>query len=143
MGRGTRKKQAATPWLYAPGEPMGVLIERMGGLREPSCGLRDRLDLDFVAELGDAVDEMLELGFGLTPVEIVATEILMGRTVFQHVIDRGQHRSRHGTMGFFLAMLAAYSMILRLVVTIFFARGADRSLHHGGLQPSIAFAQTR
>src|ERR1700693_4342588 len=74
---------------------------------------------------------------------MVGAEIVMFGSVFQHMIDRGEHRCGDGTDGDLWAALAAQAVELCLVVAVFFPAGSPRTLDEHGLEPGIALAQTR
>jgi hypothetical protein len=61
---------------------------------------------------------------------VVATEIAVFGTIFQHVVDCSHHRGGHGANRFLRAVPAAQAVELRLVVAVLLASGRSAALHH-------------
>ena len=53
------------------------------------CGLRRRLECDFITELGDLAGEALDFRFGRPAVKVVDAEVLVVGSFLEHVIDGG------------------------------------------------------
>ena len=54
-------------------------------------------DLDIKSKLGKLADETPGSRLGGAVIEVIGAEILVPSAVPEHVVDRGQHRSGHGT----------------------------------------------
>jgi hypothetical protein len=83
--------------------------------------------LDLETELGDLGGQAPGFDVGGAAIEVVRTEIVVFGTIFQHVVDCGEHRSGHGADCFLRAMPAAQAVELRLVVAVLLASGRPAS----------------
>src|SRR4051794_38098417 len=107
----------------------------------PSCDGGKRFDLDIKSKLGELADETLGSRLGGAVIEMVGAKILVPSTVREHVVDRGQHRSGHGTQCLLGATAAAQAMELSLKIAALLAGCGPGALDEHGLEPRGAFAQ--
>src|SRR3954454_11197640 len=78
----------------------------------PSCDDGKGFDLDIESKLGELADETPGSRLGGAVIEMVGAEILIPSAVPEHVVDRGQHRSGHGTQRLLGSTAAAQSIEL-------------------------------
>ena len=110
-------------------------------MREVSCGFWQPPELDLEAELGDLGSEAFGFDVDRAAIKVVGTEVLVFGAILQHVVDRGEQRSRHGAHRFLRAVPAAQAVELRLVIAVLLARRGETALDQQRLEPGRAFAQ--
>ena len=104
-----------------------------------SCGGCQRLKLDLEAELAELADEAPGPDLDGALFEVVGTKILVGGTILQHVVDRGEQRCGDRAGGDLLASFAAYPMEQRPVVAVFLSFSGPGALDEHGLEPRRTF----
>src|SRR3954465_516128 len=107
----------------------------------PSCDGGKGFDLDIKSKLGELADETPGSRLGGAVIEVIGAEILIPSAVPEHVVDRGQHRSGHGTQRLLGATAAAQAMELGLEIAALLAGCGPGALDEHGLEPRGAFAQ--
>lgn len=71
-------------------------------------------------------------------IKVVTAKFLIGRAIFQHMVNDHQKRMRHCQRAPFLSAAGGQTSILSLKVGAFFPASGPGSLHQGGAQPFIA-----
>src|SRR5262249_29875830 len=100
-------------------------------------------ELHRVPEVSKAFKETVLLPFLGVGIEVVGTEVLIHRSVLEHVIDGREDRSRNGNNSLLGAAAASDAVVLGLEITALLARRRPGALHQGGLEPGRAFANAR
>src|SRR3954449_12549715 len=87
----------------------------------PSCDGGKGFDLDIKSKLGELADETPGSRLGGAVIEVIGAEILVPSAVPEHVVDRGQYRSGHGTQRLLGATAAAQAIELSLEIAALLA----------------------
>jgi len=78
--------------------------------------------------IGQSFDQVLFLLVGRS-IEVVATEVLIHRSILEHVIDGGKHRSSDRADCLFSAAAGTEAVELGPVVAVLLMRGSPSTLH--------------
>src|SRR5262249_19654735 len=112
-------------------ESPGVPQARSGG---------ERRQFHSVTEIGQSFDQTLFLLVGGPPIEVIAAEVLVQRSILEHVIDGGEHRGRDREDRLLLATASRDAEELGLQIAVFLFDRCPGALHQRGLEPDGALA---
>ena len=99
--------------------------------------------LDVISELLDAPGKLGDSCCSITLDQMIRAEILIKRSVLQHVINVRQDRSRHGDGRLLRTPPRLETEELRLQVGPFRTRCASGTLDEHGFEPGCAVAHSR
>src|SRR5262249_52738560 len=88
-----------------------------------------------IPEVGKAFEETVLLPFFGVGIEVVGTEVLIHRSVPQHVIDGREDRSRNGNNSLLGTAASSDAVVLGLEIAALLARRRPGALHQRGLEP--------
>src|SRR6202451_4230501 len=104
------------------------------------CHGHGRLDLDGVAKVSQAFDQVCFLLVGRTAIEVIGAEVLVHRPVLEHVVDGGKDRGDDGHDRLLGAAPRFDAIELSLKVAVFLSYGGPGALHQRGFEPGTALA---
>src|SRR5215472_10692739 len=88
-----------------------------------------------VPEVSKAFEETVLLPFLGVGIEVVGTEVLIHRSVLEHVIDGREERSRNGNNSLLGAAASSDAVVLGLEIAALLAGRGPGALHQRGLEP--------
>ena len=106
-----------------------------------SGGACDRLKFDLETVPAELPDALAGPGLDRTLFEVVGAKVLMGSTILQHVIDRGEQRGGYGADCHLRPAFSAQPVERCPVVAVLLPFGGPCALDEHGLEPWSAFSQ--
>src|SRR5580658_6505351 len=94
-----------------------------------SCGTLHRDQFRLVSKFGQLRDQLAGPDFHRPTVEMRGAQVLVLSAVLQHVVNRGQQRSRHRADRLLWSAPAGQALKQRLEVTVFLVLGRPGALH--------------